>query len=132
MKIMECGSAATSPAPGTYFTGRVLQTPIVANEAPARLRALMVSFEPGGRTHWHTHPLGQTLFVVSGAGLAQSWGEPVRRIRAGDTVTFEPGEKHWHGAGPTTAMAHISMQEGLDGVTVDWLERVTDEAYAGG
>jgi quercetin dioxygenase-like cupin family protein len=129
MKIVECGSVATSPAPEKYFTGRVLQTPIVTKEAPARLRALMVSFEPGARTAWHTHPLGQTLFIVSGAGRAQSWGEPVRKIRAGDTVTFEPGEKHWHGAGPTTAMAHIAMQEVLDGVTADWLEMVTDAQY---
>jgi len=131
MKIIPCGSVATSPASESYFTGRVLQTPIVAKEEPARLRALMVSFEPGARTAWHTHPLGQTLFVVSGAGRAQSWGEPVREFRAGDTVTFEPGEKHWHGAGPGTAMAHIAMQEALDGVTADWLEKVTDEQYDG-
>jgi quercetin dioxygenase-like cupin family protein len=131
MKIIPCGSVATKPAPDAYFTGRVLQTPIIEREEPARLRALMVQFEPGARTAWHTHPLGQTLFVVSGAGLVQSWGEPIREIRAGDTVSFAPGEKHWHGAGPNTAMAHIAMQEALDGVTADWMEKVTDDQYAG-
>jgi quercetin dioxygenase-like cupin family protein len=131
MKIIPCGSVATKQAPEAYFTGRVLQTPIIEREEPARLRALMVQFEPGARTAWHTHPLGQTLFVVSGAGLVQSWGEPARDIRAGDTISFAPGEKHWHGAGPTTAMAHIAMQEALDGVTADWMEKVTDEQYGG-
>jgi quercetin dioxygenase-like cupin family protein len=131
MKIIPCGSVATKPAPDAYFTGRVLQTPIIEREEPARLRALIVQFEPGARTAWHTHPLGQTLFVVSGAGLVQSWGEPIREIRAGDTVSFAPGEKHWHGAGQNTAMAHIAMQEALDGVTADWMEKVTDDQYAG-
>jgi quercetin dioxygenase-like cupin family protein len=131
MKIIPCGSVATKPASDAYFSGRVLQTPIIEREEPARLRALMVQFEPGARTAWHTHPLGQTLFVVSGAGLVQSWGEPIREIRAGDTVSFAPGEKHWHGAGPNTAMAHIAMQEALDGVTADWMEKVTDAQYAG-
>ncbi len=131
MKIIPCGGAATKPAPEAYFTGRVLLTPIAESEAPARLRAALVSFEPGARTAWHTHPLGQTLFVVSGAGRAQSWGEPVREIRAGDTITFAPGEKHWHGAGPISAMAHIAMQEALDGVAADWLEHVSDEQFQG-
>ncbi len=131
MKIIPCGSVATKTAPDAYFTGRVLQTPIIEAEAPARLRALMVAFEPGARTAWHTHPLGQTLFVVSGAGRAQSWGGPVCEIKAGDTLFFAPGEKHWHGAGPTTAMAHIAMQEALEGVTADWLEKVSDEQYGG-
>ena len=130
MKIMPCGSAATIQAPAQYFTGRVLQTPIVQAEPPARVRALLVGFEPGARTAWHTHPLGQTLHVVSGAGLVQSWGGPVQPIRAGDTIWFSPGEKHWHGAGPTSAMAHIAIQEALDGVTVDWLEQVSEEQYA--
>jgi quercetin dioxygenase-like cupin family protein len=132
MKIIPCGTAATVYAAESYFTGRVLQTPIVQAEAPARLRALMVHFEPGARTAWHTHPLGQTLFVVSGAGRVQVWGGEIQEIRAGDTVWFSPGEKHWHGAGPTSAMAHIAMQEALDGVTADWLEKVSDEQYAGG
>ena len=131
MKIIPCGSVATVYPPEKYFTGRVLQTPVMEAEAPARLRAVLVSFEPGARTAWHTHPLGQTLHVVSGAGLAQSWGEPIKEIKAGDAVWFAPGEKHWHGAGPTTAMTHIAMQEALDGVAVDWLEKVSDEQYSG-
>lgn len=130
MKIIACGSVPTITAPESYFTGRVLQTPIIEKEAPpARLRATMVSFEPGARTNWHTHPLGQTLFVVSGAGLAQSWGAPVQEIKAGDVISFEPGEKHWHGAGPKTAMTHIAMQEAQNGTVADWLEKVTDEQY---
>ena len=131
MKIIACGSAPTKVAPDSYFTGRVLQTPIVETPAPARLRALSVSFEPGARTAWHTHPLGQTLFVTAGAGLVQLWGGPVQSIRAGDTVWFEPGEKHWHGATPESAMTHIAMQESLDGVTVEWMEHVSDEQYRG-
>lgn len=130
MKIIACGSVATVPAPDSYFTGRVLQTPVIETEEPARLRAALVSFEPGARTAWHTHPLGQTLQIVSGAGLAQSWGEPIRAIRAGDVVHFAPGEKHWHGAGPTTAMSHLAMHEALDGVHVHWLEKVSDEEYS--
>jgi quercetin dioxygenase-like cupin family protein len=132
MKIIACGSVATVQAPESYFTGRVLQTPIIDKEAPARLRAGLVSFEPGARTAWHTHPLGQTLYVVTGAGLVQSWGEPVREIRAGDVISFAPGEKHWHGAGPKTAMSHIAMHEALDGVHAEWLEKVTDEQYLRG
>ncbi|MBZ9850740.1 cupin domain-containing protein [Mesorhizobium sp. CA14] len=131
MKIIACGGVATVVAPQTYFTGRVLQTPIIEKEAPARLRATLVSFEPGARTHWHTHPLGQTLYVTAGAGLAQSWGGAVQEIRAGDVVSFAPGEKHWHGAGRKTAMTHIAMQEALDGVHADWLEQVSDEQYGG-
>ncbi len=131
MKIIPCGSVATAMAPEQYFTGRVWQTPIVQKEAPARLRALMVSFEPGARTAWHTHPLGQTLLIASGAGRVQIWGEPIREVRAGDVISFDPGEKHWHGAGPTSEMAHIAMQEALDGVTADWLEKVTDAQYVG-
>ncbi|OHV65623.1 cupin [Mesorhizobium sp. LCM 4577] len=131
MKIIACGSVPTIIAPDRYFTGRVLQTPIIEKEAPARLRATLVSFEPGARTYWDTHPLGQTLYVTAGAGLTQSWGESVRIIRAGDVVSFAPGEKHWHGAGAKTAMAHIAMQEALNGVHADWLEAVTPEQYGG-
>ncbi|MER9709177.1 cupin domain-containing protein [Mesorhizobium sp. M0174] len=131
MKIIGCGSVPTIVAPEKYFTGRVLQTPIIGKEAPARLRATLVSFEPGARTHWHTHPLGQTLYVTSGAGLAQSWGGPIQEIRAGDVVSFAPGEKHWHGAAPKSAMTHIAMQEALEGVHADWLEKVSDEQYGG-
>lgn len=131
MKIIACGSVPTILAPEKYFTGRVLQTPIIEKEAPARLRAVMVSFEPGARTHWHTHPLGQTLYVISGAGLAQSWGEPIREIKAGDVISFAADEKHWHGAASKSAMAHIAMQEALDGVHADWMEQVTDTQYGG-
>jgi len=129
MKIIACGSVATIIAPEKYFTGRVLQTPVIEKEAPARLRATMVSFEPGARTHWHTHPLGQTLYVTAGAGRAQSWGGPIQDIKAGDVISFEPGEKHWHGAGPKSAMTHMAMQEALDGSHADWMEQVTDEQY---
>jgi len=129
MKIIACGSVATILAPEKYFTGRVLQTPVIEKEAPARLRATMVSFEPGARTHWHTHPLGQTLYVTAGAGRAQSWGGPIQEIKAGDVISFEPGEKHWHGAGPKSAMTHMAMQEALDGSHADWMEQVTDEQY---
>ena len=131
MKIIACGSVATIIAPEKYFTGRVLQTPVIEKEAPARLRATMVSFEPGARTHWHTHPLGQTLYVTAGAGRAQSWGGPIQEIKAGDVVSFEPGEKHWHGAGPKSAMTHMAMQEALEGSHADWMEQVTDEQYGG-
>ncbi|MGB3387983.1 MAG: cupin domain-containing protein [Pseudaminobacter sp.] len=131
MKIIPSGSVPTSVANDDYFTGRVLQTPMIEAEAPARLRAVLVSFEPGARTAWHTHPLGQTLHVVSGAGRVQVWGQQVQEIRAGDTVWFPPGEKHWHGAGPKTAMTHIAMQEALDGVAVEWLEKVNDDQYGG-
>lgn len=131
MKIIACGSVPTIIAPEKYFTGRVLQTPVIEKEAPARLRATMVSFEPGARTHWHTHPFGQTLYVTAGAGRAQTWGGPTQEIKAGDVISFAPGEKHWHGAGPTSAMTHMAMQEALDGVHVDWLEKVTDEQYSG-
>jgi len=131
MKIVACGSTPSAAGPESYFTGRVRIDPIIDTQAPARLRAASVSFEPGARTAWHTHPLGQTLHVVSGAGRVQVWGGPIREIRAGDTVWFEPGEKHWHGAGPKTAMTHIAMQEALDGSPVDWLEKVSDEQYGG-
>ncbi|MDQ2633373.1 MAG: cupin domain-containing protein [Pseudomonadota bacterium] len=130
MDITRCGSVSTIYPPEKYFTGRVLQTPVVETEAPARVRATMVSFEPGARTAWHTHPLGQTLYVTAGAGLAQSWGGPIQELRAGDTVFFAPGEKHWHGAGPSTAMTHLAIHEALDGVHVEWLEKVSDEQYS--
>ncbi|MFD1329761.1 (R)-mandelonitrile lyase [Mycoplana ramosa] len=131
MMIEPCGSRpSVTPSPD-YFTGRVRQDPIIEAPAPARLRAVSVTFEPGARTAWHTHPLGQTLIVTAGRGLAQSWGHPLRVIRAGDVVWFEPGEKHWHGAAPEAAMTHIALQEALDGKTADWLEHVSDAQYAG-
>jgi len=131
MKIIPCGSVATVRPPEAYFTGGVLQTPVIDAEAPARVRSALVSFEPGARTAWHTHPLGQTLYVTSGAGLAQIWGGPIREIKAGDVIFFPPGEKHWHGAGAKTAMSHLAIHEALDGVHVNWLEKVTDEQYGG-
>ena len=129
MDIHVSGSRPTRRAPADSFTGTVLQDPIITTEAPARLVCNRVAFEPGARTAWHTHPLGQTLHVVAGLGRAQSWGSPIREIRAGDTVWFAPGEKHWHGASPKSAMVHIAMQEALDGAHVAWLEHVTDAQY---
>ena len=132
MDIKRNGSRpSTKPSPD-YFAGNVRQDPIIETPAPARIRALSVTFEPGARTAWHTHPLGQTLYVTSGSGLVQIWGEPMQEIRAGDTVWFAPDEKHWHGASAISAMTHIAIQESLDGKTVDWLEHVTDKQYAGG
>lgn len=119
----------TRRGPADWFTGSVWQDPLIEAEPPARLRAVAVRFDPGARTAWHTHPLGQTLYVVAGCGLAQSWEGPIRRIRAGDVIWFQPGEKHWHGAAATTALTHVAMQEALDGVAVEWLEHVSDEQY---
>src|SRR5215213_9184221 len=129
MDITRAVAVATRRGRGEWFTGTVWQDPIVEAPEPARIRAVRVSFEPGARTAWHTHPLGQTLHVVSGVGRVQLWGGPVREIRAGDTVWIAPGEKHWHGAGPDTNMVHIALQEALDGSHVAWLEHVTDEQY---
>jgi len=129
MKVFEAGSRPTRRAPKEYFTGAVLQDPIIEAPEPARLRSNRVSFEPGARTAWHTHPFGQTLYVLAGAGRVQEWGGPVREMRAGDTVWIDPGVKHWHGAGPQTSMVHIAMQEAKDGKYVDWLEQVTDAQY---
>ena len=130
MKITKAGSVPTRRMGADSFTGTVWQDPIVDAPAPARVRGARVTFEPGARTAWHTHPLGQTLHVLSGVGRAQTWGGPVQVIRAGDSVWIPPDEKHWHGAGPTTGMVHIAMQENRDGEHVVWLEHVTDEQYA--
>ncbi|WP_457582870.1 (R)-mandelonitrile lyase [Ensifer canadensis] len=132
MEIIPSGSRASTRPSAEYFTGTVRQDPVIEAAEPARVRAVNVTFEPGARTAWHTHPLGQTLVVTSGRGLAQVWGGPVREIRAGDVVWFPPGEKHWHGAAPDTAMVHLAIQEALDGRAVDWLEHVSDEQYRGG
>ena len=129
MDIRRCGSNPTRRGPAEWFTGTVWQDPIIDAPAPARIRCNRVSFEPGARTAWHTHPLGQTLHVIMGCGRVQTWGGPVQEIRAGDTVWIPPGEKHWHGAGPETRMVHIAMQEALDGKAVEWLEHVNDEQY---
>ena len=130
MDIHRNGSRPTRRGPADYFTGTVWMDPIVNAPAPARVAAARVAFEPGARTAWHTHPLGQTLYVVSGVGRVQKLGEPVREIRAGDTVWIPPGEKHWHGAAPDHAMTHIAVQEALDGNAVEWLEQVSDADYA--
>ena len=129
MHIEPCGARATRRMPPESFTGTVFQDPIIEAPSPARVRSARVSFEPGARTAWHTHPLGQTLYVVAGTGRVQVWGGPLREIHAGDTVWIAPGEKHWHGAAPTTTMVHIAMQEALDGNHVAWLEHVTDAQY---
>ncbi|WP_458760322.1 (R)-mandelonitrile lyase [Afipia sp. TerB] len=130
MKITSAGTMPSRRAPADYFTGTVWQDPVIEAEAPARLNAVRVSFEPGARTAWHTHPLGQTLLVLSGCGRVQSEGGPVREIRPGDVVWIPPGEKHWHGASPTAAMVHLAMQERENGSAATWLEHVTDAQYA--
>jgi len=127
--IKRNGSRPSQKGSQDWFTGTVRIDPLFQAPAPVRVGAGQVTFEPGARTAWHTHPLGQTLHVVSGIGRVQLWGGPVREIRAGDTVWIAPGEKHWHGAAPNAAMVHIAMQEALDGRHVTWLEHVTDEQY---
>ena len=127
MDIKRSGSQLSGQGPSEYFTGAVRIEPLFRAPHPARAVGLKITFEPGARTAWHTHPLGQTLIVTSGSGLAQRWGGPIEEIHSGDVVWFSPGEKHWHGAAPTTAMTHIAIQEELDGKTADWLEHVIDE-----
>jgi quercetin dioxygenase-like cupin family protein len=129
MEIKRSGSRPSNPGSAEYFTGSVRIEPLFQASAPARVAAASVTFEPGARTAWHTHPLGQTLIVTAGCGWAQHDGGLVEEIRPGDVVWFPPGEKHWHGATSTTAMTHIAIQEALDGKTVDWLEKVSDEQY---
>ena len=130
MDIYKAGSRPTGSGSADYFTGTVTTDPIVSAPEPARVAALRVSFAPGARTAWHTHPLGQTLHVVAGAGYVQKRGEPAQKILPGDTVWIAPGEVHWHGAAPDNAMTHIAIQEALDGANVDWMEHVSDEDYA--
>jgi len=131
MDIIACGARPSRRGPASSFTGTVWQDPIIEAPAPARIRSGFVRFEPGARTFWHTHPLGQTLRVVAGLGRVQAWGGPVREIRPGDTVWIPPNEKHWHGAAPENAMEHVAMQEALNGEHVSWLEPVTDAQYLG-
>ena len=131
MEITRNGSQLSRKGPADYFTGTVRVDPLFESPEPARVVGASVTFEPGARTAWHTHPLGQTLIVTGGCGLAQRWGGPIEQIRPGDVVWFEPGEKHWHGATAATAMTHIAIQEKLDGKVVDWLEHVNDEQYLG-
>jgi quercetin dioxygenase-like cupin family protein len=129
MDIHLAGSRASRRAPKEYFTGTVWQDPIIVAAAPARLVVNRVSFEPGARTNWHSHPFGQTLYVVAGLGLVQKEGEAVREIRPGDVVWIPPGEKHWHGGSPANGMTHLAMQEALDGNTATWMEPVNDAQY---
>ena len=131
MDIHVCGSAPTGRGKPDWFTGTVSQDPIIEAPAPARVRATTVRFEPGARTNWHTHPLGQTIYIVSGICRVQAWDGKMREVRAGDVVWFAPNEKHWHGAGPSVAMVHVAIHEALDGKHVDWLEKVTDAQYNG-
>ena len=131
MEIRRNGSQPSAKGPADWFTGTVRIDPLFQAPAPARIQAASVTFEPGARTAWHTHPLGQTLVVLSGCGRAQRWDGPIEEIWPGDVIWFAPGEKHWHGAGPTTAMNHIAFQEALDGKVVDWMEHVSDEQYQG-
>lgn len=131
MDIARAGAKPSAKGPADWFTGTVRIDPLFAIAEPSRAAGNAVTFEPGARTAWHTHPLGQILIVTAGLGQVQRWGGPVEPIRPGDVVRFEPGEKHWHGAAPDVAMTHIAIQEALDGKSVEWLEHVTDEQYRG-
>lgn len=132
MNIQRNGTQASIPGPPDWFTGTVRIDPLFLQaEEPARATGASVTFEPGARTAWHTHPLGQTLIVTAGCGRAQSEGGPIEEIRPGDVIRFAPGEKHWHGAAPNTPMTHIAIQEQLDGSAANWLEQVSDEQYLG-
>jgi quercetin dioxygenase-like cupin family protein len=129
MEITRAGSQPSQKVPADHFTGTVRLDPLFQAPGPARVTSSTVTFEPGARTAWHTHPLGQTLIITAGFGWVQRDGGPIQEIRPGDVVWFAPGEKHWHGATATTAMTHIAIQERLDGKAVDWMEQVTDEQY---
>lgn len=129
LEITRNGSQPSSRGPSDWFTGTVRLDPLFAAKESARAAATLVTFEPGARTAWHTHPLGQTLLVTAGEGWVQREGGPVQEIRPGDVVWFPPGLKHWHGATPTTALSHIAIQEHVNGKVVDWLEKVSDEQY---
>ena len=129
MEIRRIGTQASTKGPTDWFTGTVRIDPLFQAPAPARVQGVSVTFEPGARTAWHTHPLGQTLIITAGCGWVQRDGEPIEEARPGDVIWFPPGEKHWHGATPTTAMTHIAIQEQLDGKAVDWMEKVSEEQY---
>jgi len=129
MEITRVGSTAAVKGPSDWFTGTVRIDPLFQVPDPARVQGASVTFEPGARTAWHTHPLGQTLIVTAGCGWVQREGGPIEEVHPGDVVWFSPGEKHWHGATPSTAMTHIALQERLDGKVVDWMEKVSDEQY---
>ena len=129
MDIKRSGSQPSRKGPAEYFTGTVRIDPLFQAADPARAVGASITFEPGARTAWHTHPLGQTLIVTAGSGRAQRWAGPIEDIRPGDVISFAPGEKHWHGATATTAMTHIAIQERFGGKTVDWMEKVSNEQY---
>ena len=131
MEIIRAGTAPSGKGPTDWFTGTVRIDPLFNPIDKARVQGAQVTFEPGARTAWHTHPLGQTLIVTSGRGCVQRWGGPIEEIHPGDVVWFAPGEKHWHGASAQTAMTHIAIQEVKDGKVVDWLEKVSDVEYDG-
>jgi len=129
MEVKSIDAVPAQDGPEQYFSGRVQIRPLFSESEPARMSCGCVTFDPCARSAWHTHPLGQTLIVMSGRGFVQSWGGPVREIRAGDVIWTPPGEKHWHGAAPDSSMTHIAIQEALDGKNVDWMEKVTDDEY---
>ncbi len=129
MDIKRSGSRLSSDGSKESFTGQVRIEPLFRASAPGRVQGAIVTFEPGARSAWHTHPLGQTLIVTAGRGFVQSWGGPVEEIQSGDVVSCPPAEKHWHGATPNSAMTHIAIQEELDGKVIDWMEKVSDELY---
>lgn len=131
MEIRRSGAQPSNKGPAEWFTGTVRIDPMFSAPEPARVAGAHVTFEPGARTAWHTHPLGQTLVITFGRGCVQKWDEPIQEIRPGDVVWIAPGEKHWHGASSATAMSHIAIQEQLDGKAVEWLEHVSDEQYSG-
>ena len=132
MEIKRIGSQPAAKGPADWFTGAVRIDPLFDAADPSRVGGANVTFEPGARTAWHTHPLGQTLIITAGCGRAQRWGGPIEEVHPGDVVRFAPGEKHWHGAAPSTAVSHIAIHEYLDGKAVDWLEHVSDEQYQTG
>jgi len=129
MEIKRLGSQPSEKGPADWFTGTVRIDRLFLAPEPARVMSVSVTFEPGARTAWHTHPLGQTLIITSGCGWVERWGGPIEEVRPGDVVWIQPGEKHWHGATPTMAMTHIAVHERLDGKPVDWFEQVSDEQY---
>ena len=131
LRITRAGSQPSAKGSAEYFTGTVRVDPMFPATAPSRVSGGHVTFEPGARSAWHTHPVGQTLIITSGLGWVQQWGGPKQEVRAGDVVWFPPGIKHWHGASASTAMTHIAIQETVDGKNVDWLEQVSDEQYRG-
>ena len=131
MDIKRIGTQESVEGPSDWFTGKVRIDPLFQTPDPARVRGVSVTFEPGARTAWHTHPLGQTLIITSGCGLVQRDGGPIEVVNPGDVVWFPPGEKHWHGATPTVAMTHLAIQEQHDGKVVEWMEKVSDEQYQG-